>query len=298
MIGEKKRVNNSPLISILIPCRAIDLESIESAKKCLELDYENVEVFLLPDKKSDLSIDSERLTIIPTGIIPPSRKRMMALEFVKGDLIALLDSDAFPEKLWLSNAIPFFSNEEIGAVGGPSITPENDNIMSKAGGIVLSSKIGGGNLSFRYSSKKEISVDDLPSCNLIIRKSLIDDMGGFACDYWPGEDTYLCLQIKKLGFKIIYSPKVKVYHHRRPLFRKHLKQIWDYGLHRGFFSKKFPQNSRKIFYFFQQDHSPMLKSACVWFIAGRACRFLFAKWLWGRHLPFWPARVCPVTTIL
>ena len=39
-----------------------------------------------------------------------------------------------------------------------------------------------------------------------------------------------------------------VYHHRRPLFRPHLKQVSRFGEHRGFFAKKFPENSLKPTY--------------------------------------------------
>jgi hypothetical protein len=33
------------------------------------------------------------------------------------------------------------------------------------------------------------------------------------------------------------------------LFRPHLKQIAGYGLHRGYFAKKIPENSRRLLYF-------------------------------------------------
>jgi len=75
-------------------------------------------------------------------------------------------------------------------------------------------------------------------------------LGGFDTEYWPGEDTKLCLEItKKLNMKILYIPDVLVYHHRRELFRSHLKQIWSYAVHRGFFAKKFPETSLKLSYF-------------------------------------------------
>ena len=76
------------------------------------------------------------------------------------------------------------------------------------------------------------------------------EAGGFNTQYWPGEDTILCLRIvKDLGKKIVYDPDAVVYHHRRELFLSHLKQIKNYALHRGFFVKKFPENSRKLAYF-------------------------------------------------
>ena len=40
-----------------------------------------------------------------------------------------------------------------------------------------------------------------------------------------------------------------VYHHRRSLFGPHLKQVSRFGEHRGFFAKRFPENSLKLTYF-------------------------------------------------
>jgi len=40
-----------------------------------------------------------------------------------------------------------------------------------------------------------------------------------------------------------------VWHHRRSGFLAHLKQVGAYGLHRGFFAKKYPETSFKLKYF-------------------------------------------------
>jgi GT2 family glycosyltransferase len=93
-------------------------------------------------------------------------------------------------------------------------------------------------------------VDDWPSVNLIVRKEDFVAVGGFDNTYWPGEDTKFCLDlVEKLEKEIIYEPEAKVYHHRRSGFRKHMKQVGNYGLHRGFFAKRFPKTSLKVSYF-------------------------------------------------
>ena len=78
----------------------------------------------------------------------------------------------------------------------------------------------------------------------------MQELGGFDTKFWPGEDTFLCLKIiKGLKKKIIYDPDVLVYHHRRSLFKGHLKQIANYAAHRGYFVKRFPETSLKFVYF-------------------------------------------------
>ncbi len=107
-----------------------------------------------------------------------------------------------------------------------------------------------GNLSSRYKTKSCFESDDIHSCNFIARKSVIEEAGGWNEKYWPGEDTLMCLAIRKLGKKLIESSDVVVYHHRRSLFKPHLRQVSRFGEHRGFFAKKFPENSAKLTYFF------------------------------------------------
>jgi len=92
-------------------------------------------------------------------------------------------------------------------------------------------------------------VDDVHSCNFIARRSAIEKAGGWNEHYWPGEDTLICLAIRKSGFKILEANDVVVYHHRKPLFTEHLLQVSRFGLHRGFFAKRFGGNSLHLTYF-------------------------------------------------
>ncbi len=174
----------------------------------------------------------------------------MSLNYARGEILAFIDDDAYPRKDWLKNAINSFADPGVAAVGGPAITPEDDDPRQKASGLVLSSPLVSGRYSYRYLPGKRIEVDDYPSCNLLIRKSVMQELGGFNTNFWPGEDTKLCMEItKRLGKKIIYNPEVVVYHHRRPLFGPHMRQIANYALHRGYFVKRYPQTSLRLPYF-------------------------------------------------
>lgn len=174
----------------------------------------------------------------------------MALGFARGEIVAFLDDDAFPRADWLKNAVVHFRDPMVAAVGGPAITPATDTLRQKASGAVYASRLVSGNFFYRYIPGKQREVDDYPSCNFLARKSIMQELGGFDTVFWPGEDTKLCLDItKKLGKKIIYDPRVLVWHHRRSLFKNHLRQIANYALHRGYFAKKYPQTSLKIAYF-------------------------------------------------
>lgn len=170
----------------------------------------------------------------------------------KGKYFAFLDDDSYPDPLWLQNASRLFlKHPEVAALCGPCLTPPSDTIFQKASGLVWSSYLGsGGAGTYRNQIRPPRYIDDFPSVNLIVRKSSFNAVGGFQTEHWPGEDTLLCLDLtKKLGQKIYYHPSLVIYHHRRPVFLPHLKQISRYATHRGYFARIYPDNSRKIGYF-------------------------------------------------
>ena len=246
MINQKKDI--LPKVSITIAVKEYNSYLDECVRNCLQLEYPNFEILVLPDNSCGLPY--AEIKIIPTGPVGPSHKRDIALEHSEGDILAYLDDDTFPRKDWLKNAVKHFEKDEVAAVGGPAVTPSQDSFMQKASGYVYSSFVGGGSLNYRYVPGKSREVDDYPTCNLLVRKAVMEELEGFDTNFWPGEDTKLCLQITKdLGKKIIYDPGALVYHHRRKLFLPHLKQVWSYALHRGYFVKKFPETSMRLTYF-------------------------------------------------
>ncbi|MHB1692688.1 MAG: glycosyltransferase [bacterium] len=235
-------------VSIIIPLQDMNDYLLETLDHIFKMDFKNFEVIILPDNK--LELDYPNTTIIPTGEISPAKKRDIGAKYSKGNILAFIDDDAYPDKTWLTNALPYFNDENVGAIGGPAITPKNDGFWQKVSGGVFLSKLGGGNPERYYSTGSIKEVDDWPSVNLLIKKDVFNKVKGFNSEYWPGEDTKLCLDVINEGKKIIYAPNVIVYHHRRSGLLKHLKQIGNYGLHRGYFAKKYPKNSFKLYYFF------------------------------------------------
>jgi cellulose synthase/poly-beta-1,6-N-acetylglucosamine synthase-like glycosyltransferase len=212
----------------------------------LKLDYPDYEILVLPDSGPKLSPSGVK--VIPTGPVTPGAKRNIGIANSSGEICAFIDSDAYPREDWLKNAVKYLNSSGTSAVGGPGITPNEDSDMQKAGGQVLSSFMVGG-MAERYKVKAARESDDIHSCNFVVEKSAVLEAGGWNEKYWPGEDTLLCLKLKKIGKSMIESPDVVVYHHRKPLFKQHLKQVSNFGLHRGFFAKRFPETSRRFTYF-------------------------------------------------
>jgi glycosyltransferase involved in cell wall biosynthesis len=224
--------------SIIIPVRVETDYLKETLQHLKKQTFKNFEILVITDEISKTS--------------NPAQKRNIGAKMATGDYLAFLDDDSYPHPSWLKNAKKILNKyKNLVAVCGPCLTPPKDNIYQKASGLVWGSFLGSGGAGvYRNKISHSRFVDDFPSVNLIVNKDDFFKVKGFDTHHWPGEDTILCLNlIKKLNKKIFYHPSIKVYHHRREVIKKHLQQITRYALHRGYFAKKYPENSRKIGYF-------------------------------------------------
>lgn len=213
--------------------------------RCLSLDYENYEIIVLADDNATI----DGVKVFKTGLYSPGKNRNIGATVAKGEIFAYIDADAYPRTDWLSKAVAYLQQENVAAVGGPGLTPSEDSRLAKAQGAILSSFLVSGKISSRYKGTKAEESDDIHSVNFVAWKKVIEQVGGWNEQYWPGEDSLICLAIRKAGYKQLLAPDVVVYHHRRTTWKGYLKQIRNYGIHRGFFAKNFPETSRRLSYF-------------------------------------------------
>jgi GT2 family glycosyltransferase len=245
-------MKSKPKISIIIPVRQINKYITDEIIPALKQQtYQNFELIIIPNKKQDHNFP-DWVKIIPSHPhTRPVPKRELGIKHSTGEVLAFLDDDAFPAKDWLEQAVKLLQPEEIAAVCGPGVTPPNDNWRQKVSGWVWKTKLGAGGAGvYRCQPMAPREVDDFPTFNLLVKKNDYHQAGGFEKDFWPGEDTKLCHDlVYVLNKKILYHPKIKVFHHRREIFKKHLQQISRYGQQRGNFVHKLPKNNAKIKYF-------------------------------------------------
>lgn len=235
--------------SIIIPVKEINHYIRETVPHILSLDSPSWELIIIPNEFCENEWGCEKIHILPSGRVGPAAKRDLGATASNGEFLVFLDDDSFPSKNYLSIANNYLDDEGVVALGGPGITPENDSFWQKVSGAVFVSRFSGGAPERYLSIGVERQVYDWPSVNMIVKKSDFIGIGGFSTQYWPGEDTKLCLDLlKKTHKKILYIPQLVVWHHRRSGLKRHLVQIGAYGLHRGFFFKKYPETSRKVLY--------------------------------------------------
>lgn len=240
------------LFSIIIPCKYKSKLLIKTIIKLNNQIFNNFEIILLPDKpinKIELP-KTKNLKIIPTGEVSPGIKRDIGSEYSIGDFLVFIDDDSYPEQTWLYNANKIINtNKKIICFGGSSILPSDDNFFSKICDYTF--RISPSDISLRYRVDNKIKtkiVKDWPTVNLFIRKKNFKIINGFSNNYWPGEDTILCRKLFLKKIKILYFSNIPVFHYRRSNFKKYGTQISRYGIHRGHFARKFPENSGILYF--------------------------------------------------
>jgi cellulose synthase/poly-beta-1,6-N-acetylglucosamine synthase-like glycosyltransferase len=213
-------------VAVIVPFKKMDAE----VRRCLEgifrMDFQGFDLILLPD--GPLQESYPRTKVLVTGPVVPAVKRNTAIFSEGYDFFASIDSDAYPERDWLSRALPLFDDESVCAVGGPNLIPPDAGVLEKAAYDVTYARLGLATAYYRGPYKGELfEAKEVASSNLILRRDDVLKTKGYDTARLTGEDTILCFSLRdRTGKRIIFSPHVRVYHRRAPLFRPHLRRVF------------------------------------------------------------------------
>jgi glycosyltransferase involved in cell wall biosynthesis len=243
---------SAPRVSVIVPLHRLT----PAARTCLSnvaaLSGNGHELLVVSDRRVD-GLPSSAIAVV-TGSpqdTSPAEKRDAALAVARGEICAFLDDDAYPSPDWLERAVARLDGDRsVAGVGGPGVTPPRSPLLERAGGAFYESPLGSGGLRYRFKPLGGVrEVDDYPAYNFFVRTEALRRVGGWNSRFYGGEDTKLCLALREAGYRLVYDPDVIVYHHRRPLFAPHMRQVGNVGRHRGYFVKAFPRTSARPVYF-------------------------------------------------
>src|SRR3989338_772009 len=166
-------------VSIVIIYREETPYLFECLDHCKKLKNQPQELILVPNnapsqKLLDAVKDMQTVKIVPSGPKNIPQKRNIGVNAATGDIIAFIDDDAYQEIYWLQKALPYFSDQTIGAVGGPNLTPHDDPFSRQIAGNVLKTEVAFGKGYIRNCYCPEQFVLELPTCNLLVRRSLFE----------------------------------------------------------------------------------------------------------------------------
>lgn len=213
------------LVSIIIPTynrRNILRECLLSV---FDLDYLNKEVIVVDDASNDGTeemLRSEFKSVIYIRNYNRSGvgSKNIGIQRCQGKYVWFLDSDSFiSNKYCLSNMVTIMeNNKDIGTIGGEVI--ERDGVKYVRKLRFLRNEIS--TPLDKMDSKDLIlhEVDYSPTCNCLVRRDLIQKIGGFFGSYfYGGEDAELGKRIKDLGLRNVIDYRTLVEHRRSNISR-------------------------------------------------------------------------------
>ncbi|RYU15101.1 glycosyltransferase [Nocardioides iriomotensis] len=197
--------------------------------ECLEslarLDYPHLQVLVCDDGSTDRTLEiAERspfeVLALPHGGLSAARNAGLAA--ATGDIVAYLDADAACHPEWPYHLALAFEDPAVVVAGGPNLPFPDSGWVERA--VALSP-----------GNPVEVLVGDdraehVPGCNMAVRRTDLEDIGGFDTAYTAaGDDVDVCWRLMDGGGRIAFSAAAQVLHHRRDTVRRYLRQQRGYG---------------------------------------------------------------------
>lgn len=180
----------------------------------------SVEVTVVDDCSTDssLSVISEFKNKFPNLKFLKSDKNLgfsstvnKGVENSSGDIIMLLNSDAYPEKHFLNFLVENFKDNKVFAVGCLDKSFENGKVVLRGRGI------GKWRKGFLVHSKGEVNKNNTlwaSGGSSAFRKEIWQKLGGLNTLYNPfyWEDIDISYRALKSGYKVLFDKKSIIYH--------------------------------------------------------------------------------------
>lgn len=161
-----------------------------------------------------------------------SRKKNAGADAARAEFIAFLDDDVVVAPDWPRRILEPFQDGRVGLVSGPSLVPDDINLVGRLAGLALSSPAAG-YVAERYRQNREatypVDWDRVIGCNAAYRREAFSQMGGFPADFYPGEEMIAAFRTEKAGWKLVFSPAAWVRHYPRQSLSRFWRQMWTYG---------------------------------------------------------------------
>ena len=212
-----------PKVSIIVATLNSELTIDGCLKAISELNYPKdfLEIIVVDGCSTDRTLEiAEKypVKVISAPLNAPAAYNY-ALKIVRNDVLGFIDADAKVEKEWLNKLVAYLNDPQVAGVSGGIETWNKENAWARSIGYDLEN---------RYARLKK-TVVRIATMNLLMKKNVIEEVGGFD-EHLPSQyDTDLGFRITSRGYKLLFEPDAKCYHFNRSTVRAYFKQQLQYG---------------------------------------------------------------------
>jgi len=129
-------------VSVVVPCWNEGKNIIRTVEAIMNMDYDNLkEVIVVNDGSTDntLSILKELKKKYPKLVIVDNKKntgsaagaKNLGIRIAKGELIACIDADSFPNRDVLKKIVGYFEDKKVGVVTIPHLSLRRETFLDK-----------------------------------------------------------------------------------------------------------------------------------------------------------------------
>jgi mycofactocin system glycosyltransferase len=158
----------------------------------------------------------------------PAAARNTGWRAATTDLIAFVDADCAPNRGWLEQLLPHFDDPMVAAVA-PRITSTVPGILPRALASYEASRPALDRGGQAATVRPRSPVPFVPTAALVVRRRILQDLGGFDETMRFGEDVDLIWRVTSAGWTVRYEPSATVAHPARSTASAWLRQRFDYG---------------------------------------------------------------------
>jgi glycosyltransferase involved in cell wall biosynthesis len=175
--------------------------------------------------------------------IPVGEARNILISKSTGEYICFIDDDVEIPKNYFTTAYEIIkSDKQVDVFGGPDQMKSSSTLFQEVLDKVMGSFFAMGPTSKRHSRKYKSqsgSEINLILCNLWMKTEIFEQGYLFPKGFIRNEENILLANLEKNGKKIIYNPKLYVFHERKNSLKKLIRVTYLSGQYRtyGFFKE-------------------------------------------------------------
>jgi glycosyltransferase involved in cell wall biosynthesis len=212
-------------VSVIIPCYNVEKYLEKNLEGVLKQTRKPDEIIAIDDCSTDGTRNFlkkyKQLKIIAhrknKGL---AQVRNTAIKYAKGEILVFFDADVVPESDLIEKILEEYTSGEIAGVGGQAIEANIKSIFDQWRKLYCEPSRG---------NKKINDVEYISGLCSSYRKKVLKEVGGFNPIFRTNaEDFEMGFKIHEAGYRLVYTPKAKVYHQKTDNFRSLLKTGFNY----------------------------------------------------------------------